>query len=465
MKLPHIIPVILSGGSGTRLWPLSRNAKPKQFLSFGGGPTLIQQTAQRCQGEGFDPRPIFVAAEAHRFMVAEAAAEIDIQADIMLEPMRRDSCAAIVAGALQATARNKDALILVLAADHHIPDIAEFQKAVRSAAPAANDGWLVTFGIKPKSPHTGYGYILPGEATGAGPVARVARFVEKPNLKTAESYVTQGYLWNSGNFLFKASVFLDETRKLAPGIVEAVDASLQHAQADLSFLRLTGEDFAKSPQISVDFAVMEKTARAAVLPVDYAWSDIGSWDAVAKSGVADRDGNVVVGRGVAEASHNVMIHSEGKLTTVLGLDNVVVVSTRDAILVAAKSATEKVKDLVAHLKDAGHREAEDSHMQYRPWGHREMLDEGDGYLVRRIHVLPGGVISRQSHMDRAEHWIVVQGDAAAVVDGQVHHLQHNQSLMVPAGTVHQVSNEGAGPLILIEVHTGSRLDEGDVKRF
>jgi mannose-1-phosphate guanylyltransferase/mannose-6-phosphate isomerase len=465
MTLPTIIPVILSGGSGTRLWPLSRNAKPKQFLSFGGEHTLIQETALRCQGEGFDPRPIFVAAEAHRFMVAEAVAEIDIKSDIMLEPMRRDSCAAIVAGACQAFARNKDALILVLAADHHIPDIAAFQKAVRSAAEAAHQGWLVTFGIKPNSPHTGYGYILPGESTGAGSVVKVSRFVEKPNLETAKTYVSQGYLWNSGNFLFKASVFLDEVRKLVPGLVEAVDASLQHAQADLSFLRLTADEFAKAPQISVDFAVMEKTSRAAVLPVDYAWSDIGSWEAVAKSGVADAAGNVVVGRGVAEASHNVMIHSEKKLTAVLGLDDIVVVSTRDAILVAAKSATEKVKDLVAHLKELGHREAEDSHMQYRPWGHREMLDEGEGYLVRRIHVLPGGVISRQSHADRAEHWIVVQGEAAAVVDGQVHHLQHNQSLMVPAGTVHQVSNEGEGPLILIEVHTGARLDEGDVKRF
>lgn len=465
MTLQKIIPVILSGGSGTRLWPLSRNAKPKQFLSFGGGPTLIQQTALRCQGEGFDPKPIFVAAEAHRFMVVEAAAEINIQADIVLEPMRRDSCAAIVAGALQAYARKKDALILVLAADHHIPDVAEFQKAVRSAAPAAADGWLVTFGIRPKSPHTGYGYILPGASTGAGPVVKVSRFVEKPNLKTADTYVTQGYLWNSGNFLFKASVFLDEARKLVPGIVQAVDASLRHAQPDLSFLRLMSDDFAKAPQISVDFAIMEKTDRAAVLPVDYAWSDIGSWEAVAKSGAADTSGNVVVGRGVAEASRNVMIHSEGKLTTVLGLEDVVVVSTRDAILVAAKSATEKVKDLVAHLAGLGHREAEESHMQYRPWGHREMLDEGEGYLVRRIHVLPGGVISRQSHADRAEHWIVVQGEAAALVDGQVHHLEHNQSLMVPAGTVHQVSNEGAGPLILIEVHTGARLDEGDVRRF
>ena len=465
MKFPQIIPVILSGGSGTRLWPLSRDAKPKQFLSFGGGPTLIQNTALRCQGEGFDPRPIFVAAEAHRFMVAEAAADINLEADIMLEPMRRDSCAAIVAGALQAFMRNKQALILVLAADHHIPDVAAFQKAVISAAPAANEGWLVTFGIRPKSPHTGYGYILPGASTGTGPVFKVSRFVEKPDLKAAQTYVAQGYLWNSGNFLFKASVFLDEVRRLVPGMVEAIDASLQHAQTDLSFLRLIAEDFAKAPQISVDFAIMEKTDRAAVLPVDYDWSDIGSWDAVAKSGAADEHGNVFVGRGVAEASHNVMIHSEGKLTTVLGLEDLVVVSTRDAILVAAKSATEKVKDLVAHLKVLGHREAEESAMQYRPWGHREMLDEGEGYLVRRIHVLPGGVISRQSHANRAEHWIVVQGKASAIVDGHIHHLEHNQSLMVPAGTVHQVSNEGAGALVLIEVHTGARLDEGDVKRF
>ena len=465
MKPQLIIPVILSGGSGTRLWPLSRNAKPKQFLSFGGGYSLIQETALRCVGEGFDPKPIFVAAESHRFMVAEAAAEIDIQCDIILEPMRRDSCAAIVAGALQAFKRNQEALILVLAADHHIPEIVEFQKAVLSAAPAAEQVWLVSFGIRPKSPHTGYGYILPGTKVDGGPVAKIEQFVEKPNLPTAEKYLTGGYLWNSGNFLFKASAFLDEARRLQPVMVEAVAASLKHSQRDLSFLRLEPEAFARSPQISVDFAIMEKTSRAAVLPVDYAWSDIGSWEAVATSGQADQFGNVVVGQGYAEASHNVMIHSEGKLTTVLGLDDVVVVTTQDAILVAHKSATEKVKDLVAHLKGAGHREAEESHMQYRPWGHREVLYEGAGFQVRRIHVVPGGVISRQSHAERAEHWVVVQGEAQALVDGQVHHLQHNESLMVPAGTVHQVSNEGDGPLILIEVHTGQRLDEGDVKRF
>ena len=460
-----IIPVILSGGSGTRLWPLSRNSRPKQFLNFGGGATLIQQTALRCQGEGFDPRPIFIGAEAHRFMIAESALEIHVAADIILEPMRRDSCAAIVAGALQAFARNSDALILVLAADHHIPDSAAFQKAVREAATAAEQGWLVTFGIRPTSPHTGYGYILPGTDTGAGPVQRIARFVEKPDLETAESYVEKGFLWNSGNFLYKASAFLDEARLHVPLVVEAVSQSLAMAQRDLDFLRLEKQAFAASPQISVDFAIMEKTARAAVLPVDYEWNDIGSWEQVAKSVAADADGNAIVGRGFALSSSNVMIHSEATLTTVLGLDDVIVVSTRDATLVAKKSATEKVKDLVARLMKAGHREAEDSTLQYRPWGHRELVDEGAGFAVRRISVVPGGEIARQSHEERSEHWIVVQGKAQASLDGKTVALTQGQSVMVPAGSIHQISNQGNEPLILVEVHTGTKLDESDVKRF
>lgn len=465
MSKSNIIPIILSGGSGTRLWPLSRGSKPKQFLGFGGGHTLIEDTVLRCQGKAFDKRPIFVAAEAHRFMVAEAAQALGISSDILLEPMRRDSCAAIVAGALQAQARDPDATVLVVAADHHIPDANAFAKAVQQAATVVDAGWLVTFGVRPRSPATGYGYILPGVAVADGDVAKVNRFVEKPDLATAKTYLAAGYLWNSGNFLFKASAFLAEAEKFVPEVVAAMRQALQAAIRDLDFSRLETKSFASSPQISVDFAIMEKTSKAAVLPVDYAWNDIGSWDAVATSIKPDDNGNVIVGKGFVEAAHNVMVHSEERLTTVLGCDDIVVVATRDAVMVVKKGMTERVKDLVADLKTAGHIEAEQSIRQYRPWGHHEVLDAGEGYQVRRIMVAPGQQISRQSHANRAEHWIVVKGMATATINDMTVHLFENQSLTIPQGAVHQIGNNGKEASLLIEVQSGKTIDERDVTRL
>ena len=317
---------------------------------------MIQQTLLRCQGAGFDGRPIFVGADQHRFVLAEAAQGLGVVADIILEPMRRDSCAAIVAGALQAMTRDEEAIILVLAADHHVPDRAAFAAAVTEGVPAAQAGLLVTFGIKPRSPATGYGYILPGDAV-LGSVKRLQTFVEKPDVETAERYIAGGYLWNSGNFLFKAKSFIAEAKLLAPGLVAAVEAALKDAERDRDFLRLDATSFAASPQISVDFAIMEKTAKAAVLPVDYEWSDIGSWDAVAASLAADANGNAIVGDGVIEASRNVMVHSDGMLTTVLGCDDIVVVTTKDAVLVAKRGKTEMVKTLVDQLNAKGRDEA------------------------------------------------------------------------------------------------------------
>jgi mannose-1-phosphate guanylyltransferase / mannose-6-phosphate isomerase len=355
MAVTKVIPVILSGGSGTRLWPLSRSARPKQFLSFDGGPTMIQQTLLRCQGDGFDGRPIFVGADQHRFVLAEAARGLGVAADIVLEPMRRDSCAAIVAGALQAMARDEEAVILVVAADHHVPDAAAFAACVAEAVPAAEAGLLVTFGIKPRSPSTGYGYIMPG-APVAGAVRRLQKFVEKPDHDTAVRYIADGYLWNSGNFLYKAKSFIAEAKVLVPDVVAAVAASLKGAERDRDFIRLDAEAFARSPQISVDFAIMEKTAKAAVLAVDYAWSDIGSWDAVAGSLAADAHGNAIVGDAVLKASRNVFVHSEGMLTTVLGCEDIVVVTTKDAVLVAKRGVTEKVKAVVDQLNARGREE-------------------------------------------------------------------------------------------------------------
>ncbi len=464
MSRTLVTPVVLSGGSGTRLWPLSRDNKPKQFLDFGGQHSLIQQTILRCRGDIFAAKPIVVAAEAHRFLIAEALRDIGTSADILLEPLRRDSCAAVVVGVLQAFAQNSEAVVLVVAADHYIPDVKAFAGAVAAGVAAAEAGWLVTFGIQARSASTGYGYISAGESVAEGLVRKVKAFVEKPNATTAQSYVDQGYFWNSGNFLFKAKAFLDEAARLVPDVVKAAQKSLQLAVVDLDFLRLDAEGFAQSPQISVDFAIMEKTTRAAVLPVDYLWSDIGTWDSVAATLGQDDDGNAVVGRGVVADSRNVLVHAENRLTTVVGCEDLIVVSTRDAVMVAQKGHSEKVKTLVARLKDEKFWEADNSVRRYRPWGYQELLDDGEGYQVRRISIDAGQSISRQSHAKRAEHWIVVKGEAVATLNADEIALRVNQSLSIPAGSLHHLTNVGQAPLMLIEIQTGDDIDEDDVKR-
>jgi mannose-1-phosphate guanylyltransferase / mannose-6-phosphate isomerase len=346
----EIIPVILSGGSGTRLWPLSTEARPKQFLSFVGQRSLIEETLTRCEGTGFDPRPIIIGASAHRFLLAEAAQHCGIKADILLEPARRDSCAAIVAGALQAVSRNPDALVLVLAADHMIPDHAAFRQAAVTAATAAAAGKIVTFGVVPTSPATGYGYILPGADSQFKGCFALSQFVEKPNLATAERYLKEGYLWNSGNFLFKAATFLAEATEFVPEVYDAVKQSLTDSVRDEDFIRIEETAFSRSPRISVDFAIMEKTKKAEVFPVDYAWSDIGSWDSVAAMATTDDSGNAIIGRGHAEDGRNIYIHSQGKLTTVVGVNDITVITTDDAVLVIGRGHSEKVKALAAKVE-------------------------------------------------------------------------------------------------------------------
>jgi mannose-1-phosphate guanylyltransferase / mannose-6-phosphate isomerase len=352
-----IIPVILSGGAGTRLWPVSRPSRPKPFLKLGTDHTLIQETVLRCGAAYFDARPIVVAADTHRFLVAEALREISVQADIVLEPMARDSCAAIVAGALLAQKRNPEAIIMVMASDHHIPDRAAFAQAARLAASAAEAGQLVTFGIKPHSPATGYGYILPGEKAGSHGF-RVKSFHEKPDRATAERYLRQGCLWNSGNFMFRTSVLIDEIDHFEPKILQAVRRALDAAQKDKDFIRLDEHSFSASPQKSVDTAVMEKTGKAVVLPVDYAWRDIGSWDAFADTLATDTSGNAIEGHAVITQSRNSYVRSDGALTAVVGCDDIIVITTQDAVLVTKRHGTEKVKDLVALLKARGLKAAE-----------------------------------------------------------------------------------------------------------
>jgi mannose-1-phosphate guanylyltransferase/mannose-6-phosphate isomerase len=456
------IPLILSGGSGTRLWPLSRASKPKQFLGFGGAHSLFQDTVLRCRAGVFDPRPIVVGAGGHRFLIGEDLAEIGVPADILLEPAARNSCAAIAAGCLQALKRSKEAVVLVLAADHHIPDAAGFAAAVAEGLAAAGAGRLVTFGVKPDRPATSYGYILPGEKLDKA--CAVARFVEKPGMEQAERYLAEGYLWNSGNFLFRAATFLDELERLQPDILAAVRTALEEAETDLDFLRL-GPSFARAPSISVDYAVMEKTTRAAVLPVGYRWSDVGSWDAVSQIVERDRQGNAVVGDATILDGADNLVHSQGRLTTLIGVDGMIVVSTRDCLLIAPKPRAEDVKPLVARLQAEARAEAVEGLQIFRPWGNYERLDMDEGYQVKRIVVKPGGVLSLQKHRHRAEHWVVVRGRAEVTIDDGVRTLMPGQSVHVPLGAVHRLANRGAVPVVLIEVQTGDYLGEDDIVRL
>lgn len=360
MKMPAqpIIPVILCGGGGARLWPLSRAAKPKQFLKFGSDFSLLQETLMRCSGEPFNAEPIIVSSESQRFLIAEDLREISKRANIILEPSPRDSCAAIVAGCLQALQRSPDAMVLVLAADHKIPDAAAFRQAVAAASEDAADGYLTTFGINPKYPAAGFGYIRPGALLRAGGSAKLDKFVEKPDFETAQKYIEQGYLWNSGNFLFSAQVFLDEVEKYSPEIAVAVRNSFLKSRVDSEFIWLDAESFSAAPKTSVDYAVMEKTNRAAVFKVDYGWSDIGSWDAVHAISPVDADGNVVDGNGLVLDGSNNLVRSNGILTALIGVDDIIVAVSDDAILVTRRGASEKVKDLVAELRARKMKEAD-----------------------------------------------------------------------------------------------------------
>lgn len=350
MKRPLIIPVILCGGAGSRLWPLSRAARPKQFLKFGSENTLFQNTALRCKGPIFDPRPIVVSGESQRFLVAEDLLEIGLVADIVLEPMRRDSCAAIAAGCLVALKRSPDALVLVLSADHIISEQHEFDAAVAAATIDATAGFLTTFGITPASPATGFGYIKPGKLLRDGGAFKIEKFVEKPNLETAVEYVRDGYFWNSGNFLFRAATFIEELLRHAPLVLSAMELALQKAQTDADFIRMDEAEFARSPQVSVDYAVMEKTERAAVFPVQYIWNDIGSWDAVYDTLAKDDFGNAISGEGFVLDGNNNLINSPARFTALVGVDDLIVVTVDDAVLVTKRGKADMLKTLIGSLK-------------------------------------------------------------------------------------------------------------------
>jgi len=462
-QTPSLVPVLLSGGSGTRLWPLSREAYPKQFLPLVGEESMLQETWRRVAGLA-GAAPLAVANEEHRFMVAEQLRQAGAEpAAILLEPVGRNTAPAIAAAALQATAAGGDPLLLVLPSDHAVRDAAAFGRAVQAARPAAEAGRLVTFGIVPTGPETGYGYIR--AAAGEG-VRAVERFVEKPDAETARGYVASGeYFWNSGMFLFRASRYLEELGRHRPDILEACRRAFAGARRDADFVRLDREAFAACPADSIDYAVMEKTDAAAVLPVDVGWNDVGSWSALWEVAERDADGNAHHGDVVALGCRNTYAWTERRLVALVGLEDAVVVDTDDAVLVAHRDRVQQVKDVVAGLKRDGRGEAVLHRKVYRPWGAYDSIDMGDRFQVKRITVKPGAALSLQMHHHRAEHWIVVRGTAKVTRGEEVLLLSENQSTYIPLGVKHRLENPGKVPLELIEVQSGSYLGEDDIVRF
>ncbi|WP_373321453.1 mannose-1-phosphate guanylyltransferase/mannose-6-phosphate isomerase [Vogesella indigofera] len=470
-----MLPIILSGGSGTRLWPLSRGLFPKQFLPLVAETTMLQATLARLDGIAACRQPLIVCNEDHRFIVAEQLRQAKVASSaILLEPVARNTAPAIAVAALQAVQGGDDPLLLVLAADHVIADVAAFHAAVALAQRAAETGALVTFGIVPTVPETGYGYIEKGRNSERGmwneiPMGTypVSRFVEKPDLATAEDYVASGrYLWNSGMFMFRASALIDELTKFSPEIVAACSAALDGASADLDFLRLDATAFAQSPEDSIDYAVMEKTDKAVVVPLSAGWSDVGSWSALWEVAEKNVDGNVLKGDVLAVDSQNSYLHSaNGRLVAAVGVADLVVVDTDDAVMVAHKGQVQRVKKIVDMLKASGRKEAAQHRVVYRPWGCYDSIDNGTRYQVKRITVTPGAKLSVQMHHHRAEHWIVVSGTAKVLNGDKEVLLTENQSIYIPVGVVHALENPGKIPLELIEVQSGAYLGEDDIVRF
>ena len=460
----RIIPLIMCGGAGTRLWPASREVHPKQFLPLFGARSTFQNTILRVSDAALFERPIVITNKAYRFMVLEQLAEIGREADVLLEPMRRDSGPAIAAGAAFAQTRDKDAVVLALAADHVVRDTEAFVAACRQGLVAAEAGRIVTFGVEPERAATEYGYISPGDVI-SGEVRAVTKFVEKPDPATAAEYIKAGYLWNSGNFMFRASVLLDEYRNVDAASVAAVTDAVAKAGRDLGFVTLEEAAFASAKPISIDYAVMEKTARAAVVPVKCGWSDVGSWHAVWELSDKDSEGNASQGAAVFEDSRNCNVATDRALVALEGVDDLVVVATQDAVLVSRQKDANGLKRLVAKLKIAAPEVTEQHLKVHRPWGSYQSVDNGERHQVKRIIVKPGGRLSLQKHHHRSEHWIVVRGAARVTVNELVKTVHENESIYIPIGSVHRLENPGKIQLELIEVQTGSYLGEDDIIRI
>lgn len=463
-----ITPVILSGGSGSRLWPASRVCHPKQFLSLAGERSLLQNTMRRFHGQNGFVAPLVVAGEAHRFLIADQARECGVELrGLLVEPAARNTAPAIAAAASWLLARDSEATMLVMPADHIIAKPAILADAAHAALPAALDGWLVTFGIEPKAPATGYGYIArSGEEIASG-VWRAESFVEKPDAPTAERLVGAGSLWNSGLFLFRADALLAELGRFAPAIVEAARGAVEQAVADLDFVRLDKQAFEASPAASIDYAIMQESGRVAVAPVaECGWSDIGSWEALHSASLKDESGNAAVGEAVMIESERTFAYlDDGRLLATLGIADAVIVSTPDALLVADRRRSQEVGAIVDRIASIRPELVADNRRVDRPWGHYETLHVGSRHRVKHIFVKAGGRLSLQKHYHRAEHWIVVSGTARVTCDNQVREVTENQSVYLPLGCHHRLENPGCIPLSLIEVQTGSYLGEDDIERF
>ena len=460
-----LTPVIMCGGAGTRLWPVSRESMPKQFVSLIGDCSTFQQVIGHLGSASFR-RPIIITNSDFRFVVAEQLRECDVEADIVLEPMRRDSALAVAVAAALAAERDPTAILLVLAADHVLRDAASFIKACSEAAAVAAEGRIVTFGIQATTPATNYGYIRPGSKLNGGTALSVEAFVEKPDAQTAARYVTENYLWNSGNFAFRADVMLGEIARFEPEIAKAAKSAIGGLTRDLDFVRLPLDPFRQAPKISIDFAVMERTDRAAVIPVDVGWSDVGSWSAVWDILDHDLDGNASMGSVVFHDSRNSLARSDDMmLTAVVGLENVIVVATPDAVLVTSRDKAEQVKELIEKLRAQNRQQAVEHLRIYRPWGYYQGVDAGPRYQVKRIVVKPNAKLSLQRHFHRAEHWVVVRGTAEVTIGSEVRIVHENESTYVPIGSVHRLANPGKIPLELIEVQVGSYLGEDDITRL
>jgi mannose-1-phosphate guanylyltransferase/mannose-6-phosphate isomerase len=463
----QIYPVLLCGGSGTRLWPLSRSSYPKQLLPLLSDRTMLQETAARTVDPLF-VAPLVIGSEDHRFHIAEQLAQIGVEPwRIVLEPCRRNTAPALAAAALLLVARDPDALMFVQPSDHLIADVAAMRQAVEKAMPAAAGGRLVTFGIEPKHPETGYGYIEAGdEIDGADGARNLTRFVEKPDLATAESYLKKGtFHWNSGIFLLPAAEYLAELDRLHPDIVRACTESVAHGRDDDRFFHLDEDAFGAARAISIDYAVMEQTNRAAVLPSDFGWDDIGSWHALMNAHSRDENGNLLHGDVIAEEVRNSYIRTEGPLVAALGIDNIIVVATDDALLVASADRSAEVGRLVETLSKDNRSESKHHRRVYRPWGFYQTVDFGERFQVKRIMVKPGAQLSLQMHFHRAEHWIVVSGTARITCGEETKLLRENESTYISQGTTHRLENPGRLPLHLIEVQSGAYLGEDDIVRF
>jgi len=462
-----LYPVILSGGSGTRLWPLSRAALPKQLLPLAGEQTMVQETVSRLHGLPGLEAPLVVCNNEHRFLIAEQMREIGVKPlGIFLEPIGRNTAPAAAIAALHLRKLDADAVMLLLPADHLISNVPAFHAAVQRGQNAVEHGHLVTFGIVPDGPETGYGYIQQGDDLGVEGVRRVARFVEKPRREVAEAMLAEGgYFWNSGMFLFHCGQFLDELQQFNPAMLAACEQALATGGHDLDFCRLGKREFEACPSDSIDYAVMERTDRAAVVPADIGWNDIGAWSALWEVSAKDAQGNACRGDVYLDGVSDTLIRAESRMVAAIGVENLIIVETPDAVLVADRARSQDVKKVVDYLKSSGRSEHELHTRVYRPWGWYEGIDAGERFQVKRIMVKPGERLSLQMHHHRAEHWIVVSGTARVTCDDSVTILSENQSTYIPLGATHRLDNPGKLPLHLIEVQSGSYLGEDDIVRF